>query len=108
MKKSAQQVLEDNLEIKNDSFLYFLREKSMFNKEAFRVLYESIREIADKDVSVSRTAQQIVAVYGLVLECFLYHFDKNDPYSILNMPENYNKIIEYLNKSVEYYFKTRI
>ncbi|MBR3676922.1 MAG: hypothetical protein IKN71_07300 [Alphaproteobacteria bacterium] len=108
MKKSAKQILEDNFESKNDSFLFYLREKSLFNKEAFRQLYDSIRKVADDDVAISRTAQQIVIVYGQILQYFLYHFDKDDSYKIVNMPENYNKMIEYLDKSVEYYFKTRI
>lgn len=108
MKKSARQILEDNFEAKNDSFLFYLREKSLFNKEAFRQLYDSIRKVAEEDVSISRTAQQIVVVYGQILQYFLYHFDKDDSYKIANMPENYNKMIEYLDKSVEYYFKTRI
>lgn len=108
MKKSAKQILEDNFESKNDSFLFYLREKSLFNKEAFRQLYDSIRKVADDDVTISRIAQQIVIIYGQILQHFLYHFDKNDSYKITNMPENYNKMIEYLDKSVEYYFKTRI
>ena len=108
MKKSAKQILEDNFESKNDSFLFYLREKSLFNKEAFRQLYDSIRKVADDDVAISRTAQQILIVYGQILQYFLYHFDKDDSYKIVNMPENYNKMIEYLDKSVEYYFKTRI
>ena len=108
MKKSAKQILDDNFEAKNDSFMFFLREKSMFNKEAFRQLHDSVREIAEDDVAISRVAQQIVFVYGQILECLLYHFDKNDKYLIVNLPENYNKMVEYLDKSVEYYFKTRI
>lgn len=108
MKKSARQILEDNFEAKDESFLFYLREKSLFNKDAFRQLYDSIRKVAEEDVSISRTAQQIVVVYGQILQYFLYHFDKDDSYKIANMPENYNKMIEYLDKSVEYYFKTRI
>ena len=108
MKISARQILEDNFEAKNESFLFYLREKSLFNKDAFRQLYDSIRKVAEENVAISRTAQQIVVVYGQILQYFLYHFDKNDSYKIANMPENYNKMIEYLDKSVEYYFKTRI
>jgi len=108
VKMDAKQVIEDNFEKKNGSFLYYLHEKSLFNKDAFRQLYDSIRKVAEEDVVISRTAQQIMGVYGQILQHFLYHFDKNDSYKITNMPENYNKMIEYLDKSVEYYFKTRI
>ncbi|MBQ9270938.1 MAG: hypothetical protein IJ218_01560 [Alphaproteobacteria bacterium] len=104
----SQQIIEDNFAEKNDSFLYFLHSKSMFNKDSFRALYEAIRATAEQDVDISRTAQKIAIIYGRILQCFLYHFDKNDTYKIINMPENYNKIIELLEKSVEYYFVTRI
>jgi len=104
----AKQVLEDNFNEKNGSFLYYLHEKSSFSKDGFRQLYESIRAVAEDGVGISRTAQQIAHIYGQVLKCFLYHFDKNDKFKIVNLPENYNKMLEYLEKSVEYYFTTRI
>ena len=104
----AQQILQDNFEEKNESFLYFLHEKSLFKKEAFRQLHDAIRALADQNVEISRNAQKIAFIYGLTLKCFLYHFDKNDKYKITDLPENYNKMIELLEKSVEYYFTTRI
>lgn len=105
---SAKNILEDNVEEKNDSFLYYLHEKSEFNAEAFKKLYGAVRVLADNEVGISRTAQQINYVYGQILKCFLYHFDKDDEFKITNLPENYSKLIGYLDKSVEYYFKTRI
>lgn len=105
---NAKQILEDNFTEKNESFLYYLHEKATFNRDAFKKLYESIRAAAEDGVEISRTAQQITHIYGQILKCFLYHFDKNDKYKIVNIPENYNKMIEYLEKSVEYYFTTRI
>ncbi|MBR1825834.1 MAG: hypothetical protein IJ770_04525 [Alphaproteobacteria bacterium] len=104
----AEQILQDNFEEKNNSFLYLLHEKSLFNKDAFHQFYDAVRAVADKDVNISRNAQKIAFIYGQILKCFLYHFDKNDKYKITNLPENYNKMIEFLDKSVEYYFTTRI
>ena len=80
----------------------------MFDKAAFRQLYDAIRVVADDEVEISRTAQQITFIYGKILKFMLYHFDAQDPYSIINLPENYSKLIEYLDNSVEYYFATRI
>lgn len=105
---SAKDILTDNAEAKNDSFLYYLRNKSKFDKDAFKKLYAAIRILADNEVGISRTAQQINYVYGQVLKCLLYNFDKDDEYKISNLPENYGKLVEYLENSVEYYFKTRI
>lgn len=104
----AKQIIQDNFEEKNGSFLYFLHEKSLFNKNSFHQLYDAIRAVAEENVEISRNAQKIAFIYGLTLKCFLYHFDKNDKYKITNLPENYNKMIELLDKSVEYYFTTRI
>lgn len=104
----AKTVLENNYEHKNNSFLYYLHEKSMFDKDAFRQLYEAIRTAAEDEVEISRTAQQIAFIYGQFLKFMLYHFNSEDPYRVTNLPENYNKLIEYLENSVEYYFTTRI
>lgn len=102
------QILEDNATEKEGSFLYYLHEESSFDRELFHQLYDCIRATAEDGVRISGTARQIVHIYGQTLKCFMYHFDKNDSYKIANMPENYNKIIEYLEKSVSYYFMTRI
>lgn len=105
---SARDILEDNVEAKNSSFLYYLHNKSEFNVGSFKKLYAAIRVLADEEVGISRAAQDINYVYGQILKCLLFHFDKDDEFKINNLPENYGKLIEYLDKSVEYYFKTRI
>ena len=88
---SAKDILEDNVDAKNKSFLYYLRNEASFNNNAFKKLYASIRVLADDEVGISRTAQQIAYVYGQVLKCLLFHFDKNDDFKISNLPENYSK-----------------
>ena len=105
---NAKQIIDANFEKNNGSFLYFLQEKSLFNKEAFHQLFDAIRAVAEDDVEIGRSAQKIAFIYGSILKCLLYHFDKNDTYKITNLPENYNKMVEVLDKSVEYYFATRI
>lgn len=105
---SARDILTDNAEIKNSSFLYYLRNQSDFNINAFKELYSAIRLLADDEVEISRTAQQINYIYGEILKCILYHFDPDDEFRINNLPGNYSKLIEYLDKSVDYYFQTRI
>ena len=105
---SARDILEDNVNAKNGSFLHYLHNKSEFNVDSFKKLYAAIRVLADEEVGISRAAQDINYVYGQILKCLLFHFDENDEFKINNLPENYSKLIEYLDKSVEYYFKTRI
>lgn len=105
---NAHQVLDDNFEVKNNSFLYFLRDKSLFKRDALRELCESIRNLAEEEVLISQNAQKINFVYAEVLKCMLYHFDPNDRFRIDNLPENYNKQLAQLEKFVYFYFKTRI
>lgn len=105
---TAKIILEDNANAKNDSFLYYLRCKSEFNTDAFKKLCTAIHALTDEDVDISRTAQQINYVYGQTLKCFLFHVDNDDEYKITNLPKNYSKLLDILEKNVEYYFKTRI
>lgn len=105
---SAQDILKSNFEFKDGSFLYCLQRKQQFDKDAFRKLYDSIRQAADENIEVSEAARQINFIYGQVLKCFMYHFDKNDSFKITNVPEDYNRILKYLEDSVAYYFQTRI
>ena len=104
----AQTILEDNYNLANNSFAYFLQDKSSFNKDALRNLCEAIHAIAESGVSLGQDAMKINTIYGRTLKCFLYHFDSSDPFKISNLPTNYNKMIEQLEKSVKYYFSTRI
>lgn len=104
----AATILENNYTAQKGSFTFHLRENGRFEKEALRQLCDSIYQLAETEVNISRTAAQINAVYGLVLKLFLYHFDADDPFHITNLPENYNRMIEQLEKSVFFYFNTRI
>ena len=107
-KMDAFQVLDDNYNIQNNSFLYYLREKSSFNKEAFKQLYDSIYALAEQNVEISAVALKIHIVHYRIIESFMYHFDTDDAYQIKNLPETYNKILAQLEKAVAFYFQTRI
>lgn len=104
----AQDILKNNFEAREGSFLFYLQRKQLFHKDAFKQLYDAIRQAADENIEVSVAAQQINFIYGQVLKCFMYHFDKNDQFKITNVPEDYNRILKYLEDSVAYYFSTRI
>ena len=107
-KMNAFQVLDDNYNMQNNSFLYYLREKSIFNKEAFKQLYDSIYALAEQNVEISAVALKIHIVHYRIIEALMYHFDADDAYKITNLPENYNKILAQMEKAVVFYFQTRI
>lgn len=105
---NAREILDANFEIKEGSFLYYLQNKQTFRKEAFRELYESIKQLSDENVGITDTARKINFVYGQVLKCFMYHFDVADAYKIAKLPPQYNKILQLFENNVFYYFQTRI
>lgn len=108
IKMDALTVIEDNFEAKNNSFLYYLREKSLFSKEALRQLCESVHTVAEQEVNIAAVALKLHTIHIQTLEAFLYHFNPDDPYKIINMPENYNKMLFQLEKCIDFYFKTRL
>ena len=105
---SAIDIINDNYTVKNNSFLYYLLNKGLFNRETFRQLYDSVSEITEQDVAISEVALKLYTIHTKILEAFLYHFNASDPYKISNLPENYNKILQQLEKCILFYFKTRI
>ena len=105
---SVQDILKSNFEGQEGSFLDYLQHKQQFHREAFKQLYDAVRQAADEKIEVSEAAREINFIYGQVLKCFMYHFDKNDHFAITNLPEDYNRILKYLEDSVSYYFNTRI
>ena len=107
-KMNALEILEDNYVLQNNSFLYYLREKSLFNKEAFKQLYDSIYALSEQNVEISAVALKIHMIHYKIIEAFMYHFDTDDAYQIKNLPDNYNKILAQLEKAVAFYFQTRI
>lgn len=104
----AYEVLDNNFEAKDNSFLFHLLYKRVFFKEGLRQLCECIYTLAEQNIKIATTATKINKIYGQILKCFLYHFDPNDPYVISNLPENYNRMINQLEKSIDFYFTTRI
>ncbi|MBP1531922.1 MAG: hypothetical protein ILA52_00275, partial [Alphaproteobacteria bacterium] len=58
-KLSAKDIIDNNFNQQKGSFLYFLQDKSLFDKAAFKELLEAVKKAADEEVGISRTAQQI-------------------------------------------------
>lgn len=105
---NAREVLDANVEIKAGSFLHYLQNEQTFRKDAFKELYESIKQLSDENVGITDIARKINFVYGRVLKCFMYHFDAEDAYKITNFPSQYNKFLQLFENNVFYYFQTRI
>src|SRR5688500_11980900 len=89
----ATRIIYDNANSDNNSFLYFTHEKSIFDEKAFWTFYNAIRFIgiaSFKEEYLQRDlTTKIVKSYGYFLLQIGFHFDRNDQYSIKNLPYNY-------------------
>lgn len=101
-------VLDNNYNIAEQSFLYYLHEKRQFNTESFWQLYDSIVELGKCNSNEKLNVQlvrELIFVYKNILECFLYHMDLKDLYKIEKFPqEQYTLYIERLDIAVDAFF----
>lgn len=105
---NSKEILNNNYDSVEGSFVYYLHEESSFDKDSFWKYYNCIRELAkqaiengiDRDIS-----RKINFTYRYILESFLYHFAPADFYRIKKFPrKKYNLYLERLRFVVEGYF----
>jgi hypothetical protein len=85
------QILFNNYEIKEGSFIYSLSEEAFFNEEYFWDYYNTVIEIVKDKLNkpLDKELTKIVHwTYKRVTDCFLWHLDNNDQYSMRNFPIN--------------------
>ncbi len=76
-------IVEDNYSGKEGSFVYNLHEKSIFDKTAFWLYYESIIQLSQNDIeNKNEIILKIFKTYSYILKCFIYHSSKYDGYKI--------------------------
>ncbi len=103
-----QRILEDNYNIADESFLYYLHEKNQFNIESFWNLYDSIVELRKADCEEKFNMdliRKLNFIYKSILQLFLYHMDSKDEYYIEKFPqEDYNLYIERLDGAIDGFY----
>jgi hypothetical protein len=82
-------ILEENYKGENNSFIYYLHERSEFNADSFRIYLNSLIDItnlnAKRDLD-SNVALMVVKTYDYILRNIIYHFSPNDLKHIKNLP----------------------
>ncbi len=101
----AKQIIRDNYKGENNSFLFYLHEKSDFSVESFWEFYESITALAlcgeEKTMEIT---EQISQCYQRLLKYIIFHFDPKDDYVLENFPVNYIDYMERIDYAVMAYF----
>ncbi len=104
--ENAKQIIEDNYNIANDSFLFFLHELDRFCADKFEQLCQSVETLAEfcDDPVLTR---KITHCYQNTLKEIIYHFNPNDSSVIADMPENYAEYLEMLDCALARFYLGR-
>ncbi len=90
--RNAERILQDNYNIANDSFLFFLHERDRFCADKFEELCQSVEALGGSESA--ETARKITFCYQAVLKELIWHFNPKDSSQIKDLPENYMDYIE--------------
>ncbi len=94
-KEEAINIINDNAESENNSYMDFMHERGLFDKHSFWKFYNSIRLLGyefRKDESLSRElTKKILKSYEWHLILIGFHFDENDGSSIDNLPKDFSQ-----------------
>lgn len=90
-------IIEDNKNATNQSFLYFLHEENIFDEKSFSELYNYINKLD----SVSLTElKDLYFIQNQIMRHLIYHFDEDDFSKIINLPATYWKYIDLLDHAI--------
>jgi hypothetical protein len=93
----AKQIIFNNSQISENTFIYNLHEKGCYSEELFWEYYDSIATLVrNSDTKSSEVENQITDVYLKVLKYLVFHFDPADNYIISGIPKDYIGVIERL------------
>lgn len=90
-------IIYDNKNAINHSFLYFLHEENKFNEKSFSELYDYVIKLDSITVAELR---DLYFIQSQVIRHIVYHFDQNDMNEISNLPTGYWKYIDLLDNAI--------
>lgn len=91
-------MIEDNINAANQSFLYFLHEESKFDKKSILDLCNYIQTLDRVTIPELR---KLYFLQNQIIKHIAYHFDKDDMYEISNLPSDYWEYMELLDTAIE-------
>ena len=107
MANRSVQIIKDNENAQNDSFLFFLHEKNQFSENAFWELYDAIDSIQKEGIQDESIIISISLVYQEILKEVVYHFDPQDLSAIEDFPSDYRGYIERLDYVIQELYSSR-
>lgn len=101
----AKQIIQDNYKFEGNSFIYYLHEKSAFDKGGFWAFYDSLVALVEcEEVKTPELTRQITEIYQRILKYFMFHFDPSDLYTIEGFPKVYIGYIERIEYALMAYY----
>ena len=91
-------IIEDNKNATNQSFLYFMHEENIFDEKSFSELYNYINKL--DSVSLAEL-KDLYFIQNQIMRHLVYHFDKDDFSNISNLPATYWKYIDLLDNAIQ-------
>lgn len=99
-KDTALSLIEDNCRAADNSFLYLLHEKNVFDKDAFNRLLDCVNTLEEGTKAV---LCQLHFIQKETLKHIIYHFDPNDMSRIADLPDDYWAFLSDLEDAVGKY-----
>ena len=91
-------IIEDNKNATNQSFLYFMHEENIFDEKSFSELYNYINKL---DSASLAELKDLCFIQNQIMRHLVYHFDKDDFSNISNLPATYWKYIDLLDNAIQ-------
>lgn len=85
------QILNDNFEGKEGSFIYNLHEKNYFDKKMFIEYLECAIEMTNKSATTSERDEVLLKIFKInnyIMRAFIYHLSPLDSSYINNFPDH--------------------
>lgn len=100
------QIVLDNEVATNNSFMYYLHERDMFEYKQFDILCNAITCLANSPIlkEDKTIVHKVHFIHSQILSHILYHFNPKDGYVIKNLPLDFYENIESLDYAVHMFF----
>ena len=90
-------LIKDNIRAENKSFLYYLHEENIFDRQSLADLCRYIEKLDSISIDQIR---DLHFIENQILRHLVYHFDSNDLSKISNLPDEYWEYIEPFEQAV--------
>ena len=97
MNTKNRNLIEDNKKAENKSFLYYLHEEKVFDRQSLANLCHYVEKIDSISIDQLR---DLHFIENQILRHLVYHFDSNDLSKISNLPDEYWEYIESFEQAV--------